>query len=84
MPPDTKASDFLLPLFRTFQQSLPESSSRAILQAFQLMEDGRPCPAPQLAVGSACAAALVVTLATRFLSGEKIRSAPEWYSLGGA
>lgn len=41
------------------------------------MADGLPCPAPQLAIGAQCAAALLVTQAVRVLAGEPVPAAPE-------
>jgi molybdopterin/thiamine biosynthesis adenylyltransferase len=49
----------------------------AMSQAFTLMEDGTPCPAPQLSVGAYGVASLAVTMAVRILNGEPVVAAPD-------
>jgi NAD(P)-dependent dehydrogenase (short-subunit alcohol dehydrogenase family) len=48
----------------------------AMASALTIMEDGRPCPAPHVAVGSAAVAALASTMVVRYLSGRRLTEAP--------
>ncbi|MCA9405895.1 MAG: ThiF family adenylyltransferase [Candidatus Omnitrophica bacterium] len=48
----------------------------AMSKAFQIMEDGRPCPASQLSAGSFSVGALAVTVAVKLLKEEKVAEAP--------
>jgi molybdopterin/thiamine biosynthesis adenylyltransferase len=45
-------------------------------KALTVMEDGKPCPASQVSVGSASLAALASTLLVRILDGQKVTTAP--------
>lgn len=49
---------------------------RVVSQALQVMEDGRPCPASQVAPGAAAVSALANTLLVRLLSGHTLTAAP--------
>lgn len=68
-------------LFRRSMQrlapELPRAFVAATASALDGMVEGKPCPAPQLAVGAYCAAALLVTQAVRWLAEEPLTPAPE-------
>jgi molybdopterin-synthase adenylyltransferase len=49
----------------------------AMARALTIMEDGRPCPAPHIAVGAATVAALATTMVLRLLAGRPVTAAPE-------
>lgn len=49
---------------------------QVMAKALTVMEDGKPCPASQVSVGSASLAALAVTLLVRILNGEKVTTSP--------
>lgn len=55
---------------------LEEDVVKAMQKALTVMEDGTPCPAPHLSVGSFAVASLAVTMAVKILDGKKITSAP--------
>lgn len=63
--------------FARLGAQLPPEFAAVTRQALAGMADGKPCPAPQLAVGAQCAAALLVTQAVRVLAGEDVPAAPE-------
>ena len=48
----------------------------AMAKALTVMEDGTPCPAPHVSVGSFAVASLAVTMAARLLNCEKVLPAP--------
>jgi hypothetical protein len=48
-----------------------------IERALTIMEDGKPCPASQLSVGSFSVAAMAVTMMHDLLEGRKVTVAPE-------
>lgn len=50
--------------------------ARVMAGALQVMADGRPCPAPQVAAGSFGMAALAGTVLVRLLAGEPVPPAP--------
>lgn len=50
----------------------------AMNDVFQKMKDGKPCPAPHVVAGSLCAAALGMHILTKYVSNEKITSAPNF------
>lgn len=54
---------------------MPEVA-RALAQAFTVMKDGKPCPAPQVAPGAAAVASLAMTAAVRVLAGLPVTAAP--------
>jgi molybdopterin/thiamine biosynthesis adenylyltransferase len=67
--------------FKVFMESIknvmmPEVVD-AIAVAMTKMDDGKPCPAPHVSVGSAAVASLAVTIAVRMLAGQKITPAPK-------
>jgi predicted ThiF/HesA family dinucleotide-utilizing enzyme len=47
-----------------------------VARALTIMEDGRPCPASQLAIGAFATAAQAVTLMLRYLEGAEVPRAP--------
>lgn len=49
---------------------------QALAQAFTVMKDGKPCPAPQLSPGAAAVASLAVTAAVRSIAGLPVTAAP--------
>lgn len=61
---------------RRLAPELPRAFVAATAGALDGMAEGRPCPAPQLAVGAHCAAALLVTQVVRWLAGEPLTPAP--------
>jgi hypothetical protein len=48
-----------------------------VAKALTIMEDGRPCPASQVSVGSFTIAAMAVSMMHDMLAGEKVPCAPE-------
>lgn len=56
---------------------LPRDFVAVTADALQGMVEGRPCPAPQLACGTASAAALMITQAVRLLADSPQTVAPE-------
>lgn len=48
-----------------------------VAKALTIMEDGKPCPASQVAVGSFTIAAMAVSMMHDVLAGEKVPCAPE-------
>jgi len=48
----------------------------ALRKTLTRMDDGTPCPAPHVSVGSAAVGSLAATMAVRFLRGEAITPAP--------
>jgi molybdopterin/thiamine biosynthesis adenylyltransferase len=59
------------------EQAFGPKVVEAMAKAFTLMEDGTPCPAPQLSVGAYGVASLAVTIAVRALNGDPIVAAPQ-------
>lgn len=55
---------------------LPQDFVMQTEAALQGMAEGRPCPAPQLAAGTASAAAVMLTQAVRLLAGQPQTEAP--------
>ncbi len=55
---------------------LGEDVCNAMGKALTCMEDGRPCPAPHLSIGSFCVAALGTTISCRIIAGEPVTPAP--------
>jgi molybdopterin/thiamine biosynthesis adenylyltransferase len=49
----------------------------AMARALTVMEDGRPCPAPHISVGSTSVAALATAMVLRILAGRPVTAAPE-------
>jgi len=65
------------PLVEHLAPRLHPDVVEAMSQAFKTMEDGSPCPAPQLAVGASAVGALCVTAVIRLLKGLPVKGAPE-------
>jgi hypothetical protein len=57
----------------------PELSSDIVLalrKTLTRMDDGTPCPAPHVSVGSSAVGSLAATMAVRVLRGDPITAAP--------
>jgi molybdopterin-synthase adenylyltransferase len=63
---------------RRLAPSLPEEFVSVTRKVIRDLADGKPCPAPQLAAGAACAASLMVTQAVRLLAGLSVSASPEF------
>ncbi|MCK6471585.1 MAG: ThiF family adenylyltransferase [Planctomycetes bacterium] len=63
--------------FRRIENDLPAEFAAVTREALRTMADKTPCPAPQLAVGSYCTAAVVVTQAVRILASRPVGLAPD-------
>lgn len=63
-------------LVRRIGAHLDPQVARVMGEALQIMEDGRPCPAPQVAAGSWSMGALAATVVVRWLSGAAVPAAP--------
>lgn len=64
------------PLLTKLASVLDPKVTEAMIRSLTVMEDGKPCPAPQLSAGSLTTGAFVATLVVRILSGEKVTPAP--------
>ena len=56
---------------------LPKEIIDVMSRTLVIMEDGAPCPAPHLAIGSYCIAALATTVALRVLDNKPVAVAPQ-------
>lgn len=65
------------PLFTRLAEHLSPAVVSAMSATFQVMEDGKPCPAPHVSAGTLCAGALVTTLAVRVACRAPVTKAPE-------
>ena len=65
------------PVISKLAAHLDPAVVRDIAETFGQMLNGRPCPAPQLSVGTCMVGALTVTAAVRILTGTPLRSSPE-------
>lgn len=63
-------------LFEVLAARLSPEIVEAMARALRVMEDGTPCPAPQVSPGSYSVAALAVSCAVRVLSGAQETAAP--------
>lgn len=63
-------------LFELMAPHLNPTVVRVMVDTFQSMMDGRPCPAPQVAVGAQAVSAMLVTMLIRHLAGEELPTAP--------
>lgn len=64
---------------RLLDRMAPELSPDIVLalrKTLTRMDDGTPCPAPHVSVGSSAVGSLAATLAVRFLRGDAITEAP--------
>ncbi|NUM87825.1 MAG: ThiF family adenylyltransferase [Bdellovibrionales bacterium] len=66
-----------IPLFERMSPHLDPAVIRAMLRVFDVMEDGKPCPAPALSAGTFSVASLVATLAFRVAAGLPVTEAPD-------
>ncbi len=66
--------------YKRFIEGLKEELDPVVVEvmakALTIMEDGKPCPASQVSVGSASLAALAATFIVRILNGEQVTSSP--------
>ena len=65
-----------IPLVQRIEKKLDPDVIRVLAQALTVMEDGRPCPASQVAPGASAVAALAGTLAIRIVAELPILAAP--------
>ena len=63
-------------LIGRFSEELEPVVVEVMAKALTVMEDGKPCPASQVSVGSASLAALATTLLARVLNNEKVTTTP--------
>src|SRR5262249_13877140 len=64
-------------LFMSFRGHLDSQVIDVMLKTFQSMQDGKPCPAPQVVSGSYCLASVMMTSLVRILQNKDIPEAPE-------
>ncbi len=69
--------DCYAPLIESLSAHLSPDVVQAITKAMGFMEDGKPCPASQLVVGTHAVSSLAVTLLYRVLAGLPVTPAPE-------
>jgi molybdopterin/thiamine biosynthesis adenylyltransferase len=60
------------------REHLPADFTAVTDKVLEIMEDGRSCPAPQLASGAAASGALMIVLAERMLAGLPVTVAPKF------
>ncbi len=58
-------------------QHLDADIIRALSKAFTIMEDGKPCPASQVAPGAFSVGALAMSMVLRVLAGKPVAEAPD-------
>lgn len=81
---DLSNSSYTEHFFKFFERMGPHLSvevQQAMGNVFQKMKDGIPCPAPHVVSGSLSASALGTFILTKFVKGEKIKSAPSFIYL---
>jgi molybdopterin-synthase adenylyltransferase len=66
------------------EPDLTEDVVRALRRTLTKLDDGRPCPAPHVSVGSWAVGSLAATLVVRVLKGEPITPAPQMIFLNMA
>ena len=64
-------------VMQRFADRLDPTVVAVVARALTVMEDGRPCPASQVAPGSFAVAALAGSMVHRLMSGLPVREAPE-------
>lgn len=64
-------------LVERLQPHLSEDVVAGLRKSLTLMDDGRPCPAPHVSVGSWAVGSLAATIAVKVLRGEAITAAPQ-------
>ncbi|MBC7465147.1 MAG: ThiF family adenylyltransferase [Bdellovibrio sp.] len=81
---DLKNESYTEHFFTFFQRlaiHLNPAVQQTMMNVFQKMKDGIPCPAPHVVAGSLSAAALGMHWLTKYLTKEPIKSAPEFIYL---
>lgn len=68
--------DQFMRLIDRLESELSPDIVLALRKTLTRMDDGTPCPAPHVAVGSSAAGSLAAAMAVRFLRGEPMTSAP--------
>jgi molybdopterin/thiamine biosynthesis adenylyltransferase len=61
----------------TLKNVFDSNVHQAISKSLEIMEDGKPCPAPHLSIGAFSLAALTMTIVVGYLSGRRITAAPQ-------
>lgn len=64
------------PLVERLASRLDPQVVEVVARALTVMEDGVPCPAPQVAPGAAAVGALATTLVVRLLAGQPVLASP--------
>jgi molybdopterin-synthase adenylyltransferase len=64
-------------LFMSLRGHLDSQVIEVMLKTFQSMQDGKPCPAPQVVSGTYCLASVMMTTFARILQHKDIPEAPE-------
>jgi molybdopterin-synthase adenylyltransferase len=64
-------------LFMSLRGHLDSQVIEVMLKTFQSMQDGKPCPAPQVVSGTYCLASVMMTTFARVLQHKDIPEAPE-------
>lgn len=64
-------------LLQKLASTLEPEVQSMLANVFNLMEQGKPCPASQTAVGTATVAAIAGTIAARIAQGLQVTAAPE-------
>ena len=64
-------------IFSSIASELHPTIVKAMSRALHVMEDGTPCPAPQVSAGAHAVASLAMTMIARIIAGEKVTKAPE-------
>jgi hypothetical protein len=68
--------DQFMRLIDRLESELSPDIVQALRRTLTRMDDGTPCPAPHVSVGSSAVGSLAATLAIRYLRGEAITEAP--------
>lgn len=69
------------PLINRLSEQLPPDVVRAITKAMGFMEDGKPCPASQLIVGTHAVSSMAVSILYRVIADLPVTEAPELLAL---
>jgi molybdopterin/thiamine biosynthesis adenylyltransferase len=81
---DLKNESYTAHFFKFFERiagHLNPQVQATMGEVFQKMKDGKPCPAPHVVAGALSASALGMHLLTKYVTGEKMVSAPEFIYL---
>lgn len=65
------------PMMQKLRQNLDPKVVEVVTRALTVMEDGAPCPAPQVAPGAFAVGAMAATLVVRLLAGQQVTEAPQ-------